>query len=68
VKAISSPATEGGITVQADRDRLGLAIDALLKNAVRHTGDGDVIKLSVVAPRYGLPVRMIVMDAGQGIP
>jgi len=35
---------------------------------MRHTGDGDVIKLSVVAPEYGLPVRMIVTDAGQGIP
>jgi signal transduction histidine kinase len=56
------------VTVQADRERLGLAIDALLENAVRHTADGDVIKLSVVATGYGLPVRMIVADAGQGIP
>jgi signal transduction histidine kinase len=56
------------VTVQADRERLGLAIDALLENAVRHTADGDVIKLSVVAPGYGQPVRMTVTDAGQGIP
>jgi signal transduction histidine kinase len=55
-------------TVQADRERLGLAVDALLENAVRHTGDGDVITLSVVAGRAGAPVRMIVADAGQGIP
>jgi signal transduction histidine kinase len=55
-------------TVQADRERLGLAVDALLENAVRHTGDGDVIKLSVVAGQFGAPVRMIVADAGQGIP
>ena len=55
-------------TVRADRERLGLAIDALLENAVRHTGDGDVIKLSVVAVGYGMPVRMIIVDAGQGIP
>ena len=55
-------------TVQADRERLGLAVDALLENAVRHTGDGDVIKLSVVAGRLGAPARMIVADAGQGIP
>ena len=47
-------------TVQADRERLGLAVDALLENAVRHTGDGDVIKLSVVAGRAGAPARMIV--------
>jgi signal transduction histidine kinase len=55
-------------TVEADRERLGLAIDALLENAVRHTADGDVIKLSVVAIGYGMPVRMIIADTGQGIP
>jgi signal transduction histidine kinase len=56
------------VTVRADRERLGLAVDALLENAVRHTASGDVIKLSVVAVGYGLPVRMIVADTGQGIP
>jgi signal transduction histidine kinase len=56
------------VTVQADRERLGLAIDALLENAVRHTASGDVIKLSVVAVGYRLPVRMIVADTGHGIP
>jgi signal transduction histidine kinase len=56
------------VTVQADRERLGLAVDALLENAVRHTASGDVIKLSVVAVGYGLPVRLIVADTGQGIP
>ena len=55
-------------TVQADRERLGLAVDALLENAVRHTGNGDVIKLSVMAGGYGRPVRVVVADAGQGIP
>jgi signal transduction histidine kinase len=55
-------------TVQADRERLGLAVDALLENAVRHTGDGDTIKLSVVAGWAGAPARMIVADGGQGIP
>ncbi len=53
-------------TVQADRERLGLAVDALLENAVRHTAEGDIIKLSVVAT--GQPTRLIVADAGQGIP
>jgi signal transduction histidine kinase len=38
-------------TVQADRERLALAVDALLENAVRHTANGDVIKLSIVASR-----------------
>ncbi len=56
------------ITVRADRERLGLAIDALLENAVRHTAGGDVIKLSVMTTGSGLPVRMVVTDTGQGIP
>jgi signal transduction histidine kinase/thiol-disulfide isomerase/thioredoxin len=57
------------VTVQADRERLGLAIDALLENAVRHTVKGDVIKLSVTT---GGPadstVRMTVTDGGSGMP
>jgi signal transduction histidine kinase len=56
------------VTVPADRERLGLAVDALLENAVRHTASGDVIKLSVVAVGYGMSVRMIVTDTGQGVP
>jgi signal transduction histidine kinase len=55
-------------TVQADRERLALAVDALLENAVRHTASGDVIKLSIMASGYGEPIRLIVADAGQGIP
>ena len=55
-------------TVQADKERLELAIDALLENAVRHTADHDIIKLSVIASGPGLPVRMIVSDGGRGIP
>ena len=56
------------VTVYADRERLGLAIDALLENAVRHTGIEDVIRLSVVRGWPGSPVRMIVTDTGSGVP
>jgi len=56
------------VTVRADRERLGLAVDALLENAVRHTASGDVIKLSVAAGGPGQPVRLGVADTGQGIP
>jgi signal transduction histidine kinase len=56
------------VTVQADRERLSLAVDALLENAVRHTADGDAIKLSVVSAGSGLPVRILVSDTGRGIP
>jgi signal transduction histidine kinase len=55
------------VTIGADRERLGLAVDALLENAVRHTGDGDTIQLSVLVNGPDLPVRMIVTDTGQGI-
>jgi len=56
------------VTVQADRERLGLALDALLENAVRHTGRGDAIQLSVIRDYPGMPARIVVADAGTGIP
>jgi signal transduction histidine kinase len=56
------------VTVRADRERLGMALDALLENAVRHTGDGDAIQLSVIRDYPGMPARIVVADAGDGIP
>jgi signal transduction histidine kinase len=55
------------VTVQADRERLGLALDALLENAVRHTSSGDVIQLSVIRDYQGMPARIVVADVGTGI-
>jgi signal transduction histidine kinase len=54
------------VTVNADRERLGLAVDALLENAVQHTGSGDVIRLAVRRVRDC--ARVIVEDSGSGIP
>jgi len=54
--------------VDADRERLGLAVDALLENAIRHTRDGDVIQLSVLSAGDGSAARMIIADTGTGIP
>jgi two-component system, OmpR family, sensor kinase len=56
------------VTVPADRERLGLALDALLENAVRHTGSDDVIQLSVIRDYPGMPARVVVADSGTGIP
>jgi signal transduction histidine kinase len=56
------------VTVEADRERLGLAVDALLENAVRHTGDGDTIQVSVLPGDGGSTGRMIIADSGAGIP
>jgi signal transduction histidine kinase len=56
------------VMVDADRERLGLAVDALLENAVRHTRDGDVIQLSVESADGGSAACMIISDTGAGIP
>ncbi|MGD0245022.1 MAG: HAMP domain-containing sensor histidine kinase [Streptosporangiaceae bacterium] len=50
----------------ADPERLGLAVDALVENAIRHTGDDDVVQLSVSSSRDG-QVRVAVSDSGSGI-
>jgi CheY-like chemotaxis protein len=49
------------VTVRADLERLGLAVDALLENAVRHTSEDDVIEMSVIRGEAG-PVCLIVSD------
>ena len=51
--------------VEADEDRLAVAIDALLENAVKHTGPGDRIELSV--RREAGRAVIGVADSGSGI-
>ncbi len=55
------------VAVRADRERLGLALDALLENAVRHTCPGHAIQLSVIGGWPDTPVRIMVTDDGSGI-
>jgi signal transduction histidine kinase len=52
--------------VQADRDRLTLALDALIENAVDHTDPDGRIELS--ARRTGEDIVLAVKDSGSGIP
>jgi signal transduction histidine kinase len=52
--------------VVGDADRLGLALDALVENAVKHTGPGDEIRLG--AKRQGDRVALVVADSGTGMP
>ncbi len=54
--------------VNADRERLRLAVDALLENATQHTAAGDLIRLSVARDVTSESVRMIIQDSGSGIP
>jgi signal transduction histidine kinase len=53
-------------TVQADADRLTIALDALIENAIDHTEPDDSIELS--ARREGDTVILAVTDSGSGIP
>jgi signal transduction histidine kinase len=53
-------------TVVGDADRLELAVDALVENAVKHTGPGDEIRLGT--RRQGDLVAVVVADSGTGIP
>ena len=52
--------------VQADGDRLTLALDALIENAIDHTDPDGHIELS--ARREGEKVILAVTDSGSGIP
>src|SRR2546429_6786641 len=53
-------------SLQADEDRLILALDALIENAVHHTHSDGQITLS--ARRHGDNVILAVTDSGAGIP
>jgi len=53
-------------TVPGDADRLVVALDALLENAVAHTGPGDRIEVSVRLE--GTSAVIAVADSGCGIP
>jgi signal transduction histidine kinase len=55
------------VTVWADRERLELAVDALLENAGQHTEPRDVIKLSVLHDQPSGTVRLTIEDSGSGI-
>jgi signal transduction histidine kinase len=52
----------------ADAERLALAVDALLENAVQHTQPDDLIRLSVALSEDGSRrASLIVQDTGTGI-
>ena len=55
------------VTVHADRERLALALDALIENAVRHTSSDDAIQLAVIGSAPAGPARLVVTDTGTGI-
>jgi len=56
------------VSVRADPERLQLALDALLENAVQHTEPSDVIRLAVRSDGSAGAARLAVEDSGSGIP
>jgi signal transduction histidine kinase len=53
-------------SLTADPEALRIALDALIENAVQHTGDGDAIELRAHADGRTLAIE--VADEGPGIP
>ncbi len=53
--------------IRVDPDRIRTALDALLENAVKHTGERDVIELRAVLTWEGR-LRLEVTDHGEGVP
>jgi signal transduction histidine kinase len=53
-------------TVMADADRLEVALDALIENAVNHTRESDTIEVAI--RRRGARAVISVRDTGAGIP
>jgi two-component system sensor histidine kinase BaeS len=75
--AVRSAAEQAGVQLEAreeplgqplvaDRERLGLALQNLLANAIRHTQRGGKVTL-LAAPAEGGEVRFSVQDTGEGI-
>ena len=58
-------ATSAAGSALLDRDQIVLALDALLENAMQHTGSGDRIELRASA--HGGTVLFEVADTGVGI-
>jgi len=55
------------VTAVIDAERLSLALDALVENAVRHTSRDDEITISVLRDSIGPFARIVVEDSGAGI-
>jgi signal transduction histidine kinase len=53
-------------TLVADTEQLRIALDALLENAVKHTGAGDGVELRSRVDARGIAIE--VADGGAGIP
>jgi signal transduction histidine kinase len=55
------------VTAVIDAERLGLALDALVENAVRHTRPENEITISVIGDGVDQYARIVIEDSGEGI-
>jgi signal transduction histidine kinase len=55
------------VTIDGDDERLRLALDALLENAVQHTATGDLIRICAESQPGAGRVAVSVEDSGTGI-
>jgi NtrC-family two-component system sensor histidine kinase KinB len=62
---LASRAEPGSEALVADRERLGLALQNLLSNAVRHSSRGATVMLVAAPDESG--VRFSVQDKGEGV-
>jgi signal transduction histidine kinase len=63
---VDVPGDAGGLTIQADPERLDQIISNLVANALRHTPGGGVITLAAKPEQDG--IQILVEDSGEGIP
>jgi signal transduction histidine kinase len=54
------------VRTAVDADRVKIALDALIENAVRHTGLDDLIRLEIGRDDKGF-AHIVVQDSGEGI-
>lgn len=54
------------LQIEGDRDLLAQALANLIENAMKHAGEGALIKIGVAQP--GDRVRLFVEDNGRGVP
>jgi signal transduction histidine kinase len=62
---LSAQTEAGSESLVADKERLGLALQNLLSNAIRHTARGGTVTL--LAAQSDAGIRFSVRDTGQGI-
>jgi signal transduction histidine kinase len=63
---VDVPGDAGGLTIQADPERLDQIISNLVANALRHTPGGGVITMAAKPEQDG--IQILVEDSGEGIP